>query len=474
MTSKLSKRMTIAALLLTVLFAGGTAGLADTQVQLTFGSCGHDFEVKGCCDLDLGDDWSATIQVNATNKIVTRPTKDLQVWIWPDRGEGGDYRPGDDISMYVEANRDCYLILYNIDTQGRLNILFPYDPWSDNFVRGGQTVRFPRQRDDLDWTVEGPPGVEYVQAIASTYPINPPDWPVYIRSVNGRDAISYDRGLNDFNAYDDRLAYIRVVNRKITKRHWDYCATDMATFNVRQRRHWRQFNNYDPWPEAFYGEIYIGWPVGGAIYVDNIFIGHAPLRIPRRHWGRYEISCRVGNRVVRSHHVRLYPKREYRYHRPAYGKVDVRARGHVKLGKRGQPKGYRVPERRKSHSGTLDHNRRDRRNKRHTLNERLGRDETRPRKQKIVRTGKTRTKAVDRIRDHRTKRGVQSNVTRKLAPAKPHKAKRSKLSALGGALAKIGKSAAKRNDRTVKAGKTKREKKADQKSVKRIFKRKKR
>ncbi|HUU46647.1 MAG TPA: DUF4384 domain-containing protein [Acidobacteriota bacterium] len=279
----------------------------------------------------------ADLQIDARIQIRPRPTKDLQVAIWPDRGEGADYRPGDDIAMYVEANRDCFLILYNIDTQGRLNILFPYDPWTDNFVRGGEVIRFPRPQEAQDWMVEGPPGVEYVQAIASTFPITPPDWPVYLRSVNGRDAVSYDRDLNDFWSYDDRLSYIRVVNRKITRRHWERCATDLATFQVRPPHWWLRYQPTDPWPDEFYGEIFIGWPVGGAIFVDGVFIGHAPIHVPRHRWGRHVVTCYVGNRLVQRHKIDLWPKVKYRYHQPVYRNVDVFAQGHVKLGKPGHP-----------------------------------------------------------------------------------------------------------------------------------------
>lgn len=283
---------------------------------------------------DLSFDIGAKIQIG------TRPQENLRVWVWPDRGEGAGYLPGDEIAMYVEANRDCYLILYNIDTRGRLNILFPYDPWDDNFIPGGEVVRFPHPSARVDWTVEGPPGVEYVQAIASVHPIRPPDWPVYLRSVNGRDGVSFDRALNDFWAYDDRLAYIEVVNRKITGRHWNWCATDLATFHVRPRNYWIDLYPWDPWPEVYYGEIYIGWPVGGAIHVDGVFIGYAPLHVPRSRWGRHRITCYVGGRLVQHHNVQLYPKKKYRYRRPAYGSRDVFANGHVKIGKRGRPHGY--------------------------------------------------------------------------------------------------------------------------------------
>lgn len=279
----------------------------------------------------------ADVQIDARIQINPQP-RDLQIWIWPDRGEGASYFPGETIYMNVEATRDCFLILYNIDTRGNMRILFPYDPWDDNFVRGGEVVTFPRDWDGYEWTVDGPEGVEYVQAIASEFPINPPDWPIYMRSNSRGGAVSYDRDLRDFRAGHDRLGYIDIINRKITGRYHDYTATDLASFYV-QPRWYRPINvhvGFDPWPDVFYGEIYIAWPIGGRIYIDGVYVGIAPLWVPRHHrHGRHVITCYDGRRLVREQTVHYYPKRDYRYRTDAYNRVDVHDRGYVKPARRG-------------------------------------------------------------------------------------------------------------------------------------------
>ena len=276
------------------------------------------------------------INVDARVEIRPRPVEDLQVWIWPDRGEGADYFPGENIYMNVEVTRDCFLILYDIDTRGNLRILFPYDPWDDNFVAAGDVVRFPRPWDGYDWTVDGPAGIEYVQAIASEFPIAAPDWPVYLRSGDHDGSVYYDSDLRDFRAGDDRLGYIRVVNKKITGRYWDWCATDIASFYVRGRYHHRIYSYYDPWPETFYGEIYIGWPIGGRIYIDDVFIGIAPIWVPRhvRH-GRHVIVCYDNDRIVRRQSVDFYAKKDYRHDGIRYRDGEVRTFGSVKKARRG-------------------------------------------------------------------------------------------------------------------------------------------
>ncbi|MEW5701927.1 MAG: DUF4384 domain-containing protein [Candidatus Zixiibacteriota bacterium] len=282
---------------------------------------------------------TATAQRGPREKIqiVPVPKEDLQVWIWPDRGEGATYREGDPIAFHVEATRDCFLILYDIDTRGRLQVLFPADPWDDNFVAAGESIRFPRPQDGYDWRVDGPAGTEYVQAIASEFPIALPDWPVYLRSVNGDDGVCPDPELRDFRCGGDPLAYMEIVNRKIAGRYWDWCAADLATFYVRPRHIHHVSVIWDPWPDYFYGEIYIGWPVGGRIYIDGVYIGIAPLWIPRHHYGRHVITCYSGTRLVRRHTVAFHPKREYRGPIGSDGGYE-RARGnHTKVARRGTP-----------------------------------------------------------------------------------------------------------------------------------------
>ncbi len=41
--------------------------------------------------------------------------------------------------MYFKSDRDAYVTIVRIDTDGRLRILFPIDPWEDSFARGGKT-----------------------------------------------------------------------------------------------------------------------------------------------------------------------------------------------------------------------------------------------------------------------------------------------------------------------------------------------
>ena len=296
----------------------------------------------------------ADVKIGAELRITPRPRQDLEVYVWPDRGMDGVYYPGEQINVNVEVTRDAFLILYNIDTRGRLTILFPSSPWDDNFVEAGDVITLPRRWDEFDWTVEGPAGTEYIQAIASEIPISLPEWPIYMKRVNMPSHISPHPDMRDFKAGSDRYDYMDVVNRNLCGRYYDWCATDVATFHVRPYPRYHHVNDWDPWPDVFYGEIYIGWPLGARIYVDNIYIGIAPCWVPRHYSGRRVITCYDGQRLIRRHEVRCYAKRDYYAHNKhqdlrgsMYKKGRSDAYDHFRIEKSDGDKKYRVSERSK-------------------------------------------------------------------------------------------------------------------------------
>ncbi len=256
---------------------------------------------------------------------------DLDVYVWPDRGVDGVYYAGDEIRIFFEVTRDCYVVLYDIDTRGRLHVLFPFDPWQDNFVQAGRVYELPGDWDDFSLTVDGPSGDEYIQAIASPYPLDLPDWPIYVNSAGMYPTTCPDPVYRDFRAGPDRVEYIRRINRKITHRHWDYCATDLARFYVHPRPVRPYHSGYihiDPWPDVYYGDIFIGWPIGARIYIDGIFIGIAPCRVPRLHFGSHWVRCYDGGRLLREQRVDYRHKHAYRKD-PAHQRLTERYRDDV-------------------------------------------------------------------------------------------------------------------------------------------------
>lgn len=99
--------------------------------------------------------------------IIVRPDPaDLRTSIWTDRGR---YRPGDRVSIRFYVSAPAYVYIYDLDTAGKVQLIFPNRYEMDNFMRPG-THALPRRA--YSFVVSGPPGAEYLQIIATVRPLS--------------------------------------------------------------------------------------------------------------------------------------------------------------------------------------------------------------------------------------------------------------------------------------------------------------
>jgi hypothetical protein len=99
------------------------------------------------------------------------PRGDLDVRIWTGRRDA-TYRPGDHVTLFVEASKDAYITILDVGTSGRTHVIFPNKMQRDNRVRAGEVVAIPDE--DARWRlrVGGPPGRELVKVFASEQPFS--------------------------------------------------------------------------------------------------------------------------------------------------------------------------------------------------------------------------------------------------------------------------------------------------------------
>jgi hypothetical protein len=97
-----------------------------------------------------------------------RATERQRISLWTNRDED-PYRRGEQARVYFQAETDGYITVLRVDTDGRLRVLFPREPWEDNFARGGRTFEV-LDRDDRAFTIDDYPGVGYVFAVSSPDP----------------------------------------------------------------------------------------------------------------------------------------------------------------------------------------------------------------------------------------------------------------------------------------------------------------
>lgn len=196
----------------------------------------------------------------------------LDVEVWTNHSDN-EYYEGDNVVLSFRTNRDAFVVIYSVDSRGRVNMLFPNAPGDDNYVTGGVTYSLPDGGDDFDLVVSGPEGVENIQAIASREKFPIPDW--YPTS-----------GL--FCDWDDRLEYMDYINAEYFVRYdGQRFAFDRTAIYINE---WEQeyyrpvyFPHYHDWTVC--GNVYIDYPWGATVYINGIYWGVTPLYIPRVYVG---------------------------------------------------------------------------------------------------------------------------------------------------------------------------------------------
>ncbi len=156
-----------------------------------------------------------------------------RVNVWLNRDEV--YSRGDQARVYFKTDRDAYVTIVRIDTDGRLRVLFPIDPWEDNFARGGKTFEVLGRDRDEAFRVDDYPGVGYVFAISSPDPFS------YDELVHG-DHWDY-RAISDGRVRGDPYVAVSDMAERIAGQDdYDY---DVAEYSVERHYDYPRFVCYD-------------------------------------------------------------------------------------------------------------------------------------------------------------------------------------------------------------------------------------
>jgi Domain of unknown function (DUF4384) len=153
--------------------------------------------------------------------------------VWVNRDD--PYQRGDQARVYFKTGRDAYVTILRIDTDGRMRVLFPIDPWEDNFARGGKTFEVLGRDRDEAFRVDDYPGVGYIFAIASDDAFS------YDDIVRG-DHWDYRTISNGRVRGDPYVAVSDLAERIATEGDYDY---DVASYDVEKHYDYPRFVCYD-------------------------------------------------------------------------------------------------------------------------------------------------------------------------------------------------------------------------------------
>ncbi|MGD2135185.1 MAG: DUF4384 domain-containing protein [Gemmatimonadales bacterium] len=169
----------------------------------------------------------------------------ISVWL----SERGDLRRGDRVRVYVRPEVDGYLLVLHAEPDGRIRVLFPLDPYDDNYVRGAR-----------DYEIEGRGGREAFR--------------VYERDGVGTVFAAFSRDPFTFDAF-------------VRDDHWDY----------RLLEEWRLTEDLDPETELtaltrnMASDIYFDYDLTSYFVGQEYVASHYHYSYPRS----YGISVGFGN-----------------------------------------------------------------------------------------------------------------------------------------------------------------------------------
>ena len=193
------------------------------------------------------------------------------VELWTDRGNEAVYQPGDALQLRVRATDDAYLLVYEIDAEGYVHVLFPYEG-SEQRVDARRTYHVPADDANLERVVEKSTGEAYVVALASHQPFDHLPW--YLRPYNAQaDEVGYvnrpnedtdEEGVTeDGRIVGDPQVAIERIRRDVLRdpADTDDFATAYTTYYVHEQvrypryicydchrpNHWAWWDGFDPY-----------------------------------------------------------------------------------------------------------------------------------------------------------------------------------------------------------------------------------
>ncbi|GEM49207.1 DUF4384 domain-containing protein [Deinococcus cellulosilyticus] len=103
-------------------------------------------------------------------RIIVNPVPtELKVDTWVNKtGTDPDYRPGEQIKLYVKVTQDAYIYLFNVGPDGTVDMVLPNKyAGGGNFVKANTTKVFPDTNDQFTFDIAAPYGRNKVLALAS-------------------------------------------------------------------------------------------------------------------------------------------------------------------------------------------------------------------------------------------------------------------------------------------------------------------
>jgi hypothetical protein len=204
----------------------------------------------------------------------------LSIDVWTNKEEGGVYRPGEGMKIFFRPAADSYVLIYNIDTEGFIHLVYPYGPDDAERLEGGRTYQIPSRRDPYDLVADGPPGIEYVVALAAPFPFQNLPW--YLSSRLADEGPPEDVDADDPESGvivgDPYVGMERIVRRIVPPGREEEVATADTYFYIERRVEYPRYVCADCHSHGIWFDPYVDVCNVFEIRIDATWARYAPLR----------------------------------------------------------------------------------------------------------------------------------------------------------------------------------------------------
>ena len=209
----------------------------------------------------------------------------LSVDVWINKEEGGVFTSGEKMQVFFRASQDAYVLIYNIDTEGYIHLIYPFRPSDPSRVEAGATYRVPSRHDPYDLVAEGPEGMEYIVALASPFPFQ--DLPWFLAPGSTEDSRARD-DQGDANAEDDLdqgvivgdpyVGMEKLNSRLVPNGREDQVATADTYFYLGRRVDYPRYVCADCHQRTYWFDPYVDYCSVVDIRIDATWARYAPIR----------------------------------------------------------------------------------------------------------------------------------------------------------------------------------------------------